>query len=124
MKASATAINQCISLQLNVAFVFEALILKRVRRLSKSHGHEWLRSLLVEGFKRECGAIQKVQGAGNASRDAALSQVAAIHPDLSAAEHQSPPPHPKADPGTISTTHQVPHANGTVSFAALRKVIG
>ena len=124
MKATLTPINPRITLQLNVAFVFEALILKRLRRLPKTRGHEWLRSLLVEGFKRECRQIRKVQRAREAGRDASLSQDAAIYPDVSAAEPRSPMPHPKAGPGSIFTALQVPHSNGTVSFAALRKVIG
>ena len=124
MKATVTRINPRIKLQLDVAFVFEALILKRLRRLSKTRSHEWLRSLLVEGFKRECRAIRKAQRTEQMDRDAALSQVAAIHPDLSAAEHRSPMPQTKAGPGSISTTLRSPHSNGTVSFAALRKVIG
>ncbi len=124
MKATVTPINQRIDLQLNVAFVFEALILKRLRRLSKTHSHEWLRSLLVEGFRRECRALRKVQRTDQIDRDVALSQDTAIYPDASAAEHRSPKPHPKAGPGSISTALQVPHSNGTVSFAMLRKVIG
>ncbi len=124
MKASATPINQRIDLQLDVAFVFEALILKRLRRLSKTRSHEWLRSLLVEGFKRECRAIRKVQRTDQMDQGAALSQDAAIYPDASAAEHRRAMPHPKAGPGSISVAHQAPQSNGTVSFAALRKVIG
>ncbi len=124
MKATATPINQRIDLQLNVAFVFEALILKRLRRLPKTRSHEWLRSLLVEGFKRECRAIRKVQRTDQMDRDAALSQDAAIYPGVSAAESRSPMPHPKADPETRSGAIHVTHSTDTVSFAALRKVIG
>ena len=119
-----TPINQRIDLQLNVAFVFEALILKRLRRLSKTRSHEWLRSLLVEGFKRECRAIRKVQRTDQMDRDAALSQGAATHPEDSAAEHRSPKTQTKADPETSSGALHVPHSTDTVSFAALRKVIG
>ncbi len=124
MKATVTPINQRIVLQLNVAFVFEALILKRLRRLSKTRSHEWLRGLLVEGFKRECRAIRKVQRTDHMDQDASLSQDVAIYPVVSAAKHRSPMPQPKAGPGSISTAHQAPHPNGTVSFAMLRKVIG
>ena len=119
-----TPINQRIDLQLNVAFVFEALILKRLRRLSKTRSHEWLRSLLVEGFKRECRAIRKVQRTDQMDRDAALNQGAATHPEDSATEPRSPMPQPKVGPGTIAAVIAAPHSNGTVSFAALRKVIG
>jgi len=124
VKATVMPINQRITLQLNVAFVFEALILKRLRRLSKTHSDEWLRSLLVEGFRRECRAIRKVQRTDQMDRDAALSQVATNHPEDSATEPRSPMPHPKAGPRSISAAHQVAQSNGTVSFATLRKVIG
>ncbi len=124
MKATLTPINQRITLQLNVAFVFEALILKRLRRFPKTRGHEWLRSLLVEGFKRECRQIRKVQRTDQMDRDASLSQMATNHPEDSAAEPRSPKTQTKADPETRAAALQVPHSNGTVSFAMLRKVIG
>ena len=124
MKATVMPINQRITLQLNVAFVFEALILKRLRRFPKTRGHEWLRSLLVEGFRRECRAIRKVQRTDQMDRDAALSQVATNHPEDSATEPRSPMLHPKVDPGTIAAVIAAPPSNSKASFAMLRKVIG
>ncbi len=124
MKATVTPINPRIKLQLDVAIVFEALILIRLRRLPKGRREEWLRGLLVQGFQRECRQIRKVQRTDQMDRDAALSQDAAIYPDVSAAEYRSPMPHPKSGPGSISTALHVPHSTDTVSFAMLRKVIG
>ena len=124
MKATATPINQRIDLQLNVAFAFEALILNRLRRLPKTRSHEWLRSLLVEGFKRECRAIRKVQRAGDAGRDASLSQAATTHPEDLAAEHRGPIPRAKADPVPSSAAIVEQYRPAPVSFAALRKVVG
>ena len=80
MKATVTAINQRITLQFDVAFVFEALILHRLRRLPKNRCDEWLRGLLVRGFQRECRAIRKLQRAGRTVRNATPSQNSATHP--------------------------------------------
>ncbi len=124
MKATVTPINQRITLQLDVAFAFEALILNRLRRLPKTRCEEWLRGLLVQGFQRECRAIRKLQRAGRTGRNATPSQNIVTHPYVSAAEHQSPMPQAKADPGTRSAVIKAQHCGNTVSFAALRKVIG
>ncbi len=124
MKATVTPINQRITLQLDVAFVFEALILHRMQRLPKSRCEEWLRGLLVQGFKRECRAIRKTQRAEQTGRNATLSENIATHAYVSAAEQQSPLPQAKAAPGTKSAAINAQHCGNTVSFAALRKVIG
>ena len=124
MKATVMPINQRITLQLDVAFVFEALILHRMRRLPKSRCEEWLRGLLVQGFRRECRAIRKTQRAEQTGRNATPSENTATHPYFSVAEHQSRTPQAKADPGTKSAAINAKHCGNTVSFAALRKVIG
>jgi hypothetical protein len=124
VKATVTPINQRITLQLDVAFVFEALILHRMRRLPKIRCEEWLRGLLVQGFKRECRAIRKTQRAGRTGRNATPSQDTTTRFDVSAAGDQSPTPQAKADPGTRSAVIKAQHCGNTVSFAALRKVIG
>ena len=124
MKGTVTPINQRITLQLDVAIVFEALILNRLRRLPKTRCEDWLRGLLVQGFQRECRALRKLQCAGRTGRNATRSQNIATHPYVSAAGHQSPTPQPKADLGTKSAAIKAQHCGNTVSFAALRKVIG
>ena len=124
MKATVTPINQRITLQLDVAIAFEALILNRLRRLPKTRRQDWLRGLLVQGFQRECRAIRKMQRAGRTGRDATRSQNIATHPSVSAAGHQSPTPQPKTSPETRPAATKVHRSGNTVSFAALRKVIG
>ena len=124
MKATVTSINQRITLQLDVAFVFEALILHRLRRLPKNRCEEWLRGLLVQGFKRECRALRKTQRAERTGRNATPSENIATHPYVWTARHQSPLSIPKADPGTRAVAIKAQHSGNTVSFAALRKVIG
>lgn len=124
MKATVTPINQRITLQLDVAFVFEALILHRMRRLPKSRCEEWLRGLLVQGFQSECRAIRKLQRAGRTDGNATRRQNIATHAYVSAAEQQSAMPQATPDPGTKPAAIKAQHRGNTVSFAALRKVIG
>ena len=124
MKATVTPINQRITLQLDVAFALEALILKRLRSLPKSRSQEWLRGLLVQGFKRECRAIKKTQRAGQTGRNATRREDIAAEPNVAAAGRQSPTPPAKVVPAARSATIKVRHCGNTVSFAALRKVIG
>ncbi len=124
MKATVTPINQRITLQLDVAFVFEALILHRLRRLPKNRCDEWLRGLLVQGFKRECRALRKLQRAGRSSSNGARTQNIATHPYVSAAKHQSAMLQSNINPQSKSATNKAQHYSNTVSFAALRKVIG
>ncbi len=124
MKATVTPINQRVTLQLDVAFAFEALILNRLRRLPKSRCEEWLRGLLVQGFQRECRAIRKTQRAERTGRNATPSEVIATHPYVSAARVQSPLSPPKTNPESKPAAIKAQHSGNTVSFAALRKVIG
>ncbi len=124
MKATVTPINQRITLQLDVAFAFEALILQRLRRLPKTRCEDWLRGLLVQGFQRECRALRKLQRAGQTGRNATRSQNISTHPYVSAARVQSPLSPPKTNPETKPAAIKAQHSGNTVSFAALRKVIG
>ena len=124
MKATVASINQRIDLQLNVAIVFEALILNRLRRLPKIRREEWLRGLLVKGFKRECRALKNLQRAEQTSRIATQAQNIATHPSVSAAKHHSPISQPKTHQQSEPAVIRAQHCGNTVSFAALRKVIG
>ncbi len=124
MKATVTRINQRIGLQLNVAIAFEALILNRLARLPKTRRQEWLRGLLVQGFQRECRALRKLQRAGQSGANAARNQDVAAHQSVSAVSHQSPMPQHKTTPQSAPAAMKVQHSNNTLSFVALRKVIG
>jgi len=124
MKRTAAPISQRIVLNLDVAIVFEALILNRLAQLPNSHREEWLRGLLVQGFKSECGALRVVQRDQQSSSNAPLGkQNAAAHQSISAGSHQTPIPKqitPQAKHAAIKTQH----SNDRVSMATLRKVIG
>ena len=124
MKATVPPIAQCIALKLNAAIAFEALILNRLLRLPKTRRQEWLRGLLVQGFRNECRALRNLQRAGQTGRNAARYKNVAAHPSVSAVRHQSPMLQQKTSPQTAPAAIKVQHSKSTVSFAALGKVIG
>ena len=59
--AKSTGANR-LTLQLDPRVAFEALILNRLERIPKSRRQEWLRGLLVQGFRQECQSLRMVQG--------------------------------------------------------------
>lgn len=50
-----------IALQLDTRIALEAIILNRLQLIPKARRQEWLRGLLVQGFRQECQALQGVQ---------------------------------------------------------------
>ncbi|MFQ5938102.1 MAG: hypothetical protein ACE5LB_17000 [Acidiferrobacterales bacterium] len=124
MKATVSPISQRIALNLDVAITFEALILNKLMGIPAARQKEWLRGLLVQGFKNECRAIRDVQFAGETDGDKPGTQNLAPAHTLSAASDQNPPPRQKASPQTALTAVKTEQLKNTVSFAALRKVIG
>ena len=50
-----------IALQLDPRVAFEALILNRLERIPEGRRQEWLRGLLVQGFRQECQSLRVVQ---------------------------------------------------------------
>ena len=50
-----------INLQLDPRVAFEALILNRLERIPEGRRQEWLRGLLVQGFRQECQSLRVVQ---------------------------------------------------------------
>lgn len=50
-----------ITLQLDPRVAFEALILNRLERIPEARRQEWLRGLLVHGFRQECQSLRVVQ---------------------------------------------------------------
>lgn len=122
MNATVTPINRRIDLQLNVAFAFEALILKRLLNLPKMRQNEWLRGLLVLGFQHECAAIKSMQCTEEASSDSAWQHNIIAQPLTSAAKQHGAMDQPESIPERIPAAIQ--RSGNTVSFAALRKVVG
>ena len=50
-----------IVLQLDTRVAFEALILNRLERIPEGRRQEWLRGLLVQGFRYECQSLRIAQ---------------------------------------------------------------
>ena len=124
MKATVSPISQRIALKLELSIAFEALILNRLRRLPEIRRKEWLRGLLVQGFQSECRALRKLQRAGQSGADAPWNQNVAARQSVSAINYESPVPRPKTSPQAESAVMKAHESGNTVSFAALRKVIG
>ena len=124
MKATVSPISQRIALKLDLSIAFEALILNRLRRLPESRRTEWLRGLLVQGFQSECRALRKLQHAGQTGADAPWNQNVAAHQSVPAINRQSLVPRPKTSPQAEPVAMKAQQPGTTVSFAALRKVIG
>ena len=51
-----------IVLQLDTRIALEAIILNRLQLIPKARRQEWLRGLLVQGFRQECQALQGMSG--------------------------------------------------------------
>ena len=49
-----------ITLQLDTRIVLEAIILNRMERIPKARRQEWLRGLLIQGFRAECRILREV----------------------------------------------------------------
>ena len=52
--------GQRVALQLDPRIALEAIILNRLERTPSARRQEWLRSLLVQGFRLECLALRGV----------------------------------------------------------------
>ena len=52
--------GQRVALQLDPRIALEAIILNRLERIPPARRQEWLRSLLVQGFRLECLALRGV----------------------------------------------------------------
>ena len=102
-----------IVLQLDPRVALEAIILNRLQLIPKARRQEWLRGLLVQGFRQECQTLQGMSGGRTSSSSMAFAprlngpMKSSVVSPVAALVAQSP-------------------AAGTTSkpFAALGKVIG
>ena len=53
-----TKLRHRIVLQLDIRIALEAIILNRLERIPTTRRQEWLRGLLVQGFRSECQALR------------------------------------------------------------------
>lgn len=104
-----------LTLQLDLHIAFEALILNRLDRLPSSRHQEWLRGLLVQGFRAECQLLRNVP-------EQETSKPKQVFSDWLSTASQKPSP----EQGSAPTATLAPAAaQGTDKpFARLRSVIG
>ena len=115
-------------LQLEPRVRFEALILNRLERVPEGRRQEWLRGLLVQGFRYECQSlriaqdeldprqIERPQGQGVSTRKPKSAFAAWL---------AEPVPQPDTTTRTLPVAVEANSAGGQGKpFAGLRKVIG
>jgi hypothetical protein len=105
-----------VALLLDPRIALEAIILNRYERIPSSRRQEWLRGLLLQGFRVECQALRATSSdsaAGIVIRSSRFS------PGINRASARKP----ETNPAVVETTpSQVDVAEKP--FAALGKVIG
>ena len=107
--------GQRVVLQLDPRIALEAIILNRLERIPTTRRQEWLRGLLVQGFRVESRALR---GAPDDSKRTATTAFT----NWLAGEAQEPAPSK-----TASAVMQITTSNANTAgkpFAALGKVIG
>jgi len=116
-----------INLQLDPRVAFEALILSRLERIPEARRQEWLRGLLVQGFRWECQSLRVVQDEVDPQTMGPLQEhVSTRQPRTAFAAWLA---QPSAPPATDTETKPVAVEANTAAgqgkpFAGLRKVIG
>lgn len=114
-------------LQLDPRVAFEALILNRLERIPEGRRQEWLRGLLVQGFRYECRSLRVQDDVGpqpNRSRQA--QGVSTGQPSSAFAAwlaKPSAPPARETRTTPAAVEDNAPAGQGK-PFAGLRKVIG
>jgi hypothetical protein len=102
--------------QLDPRMALEAILLNRLERIPTSRRQEWLRGLLVQGFRAECQALR-------GAPDEAKSRPTMAFTKGRTGKAQKPVSHPASGPSVV----KVKPAHATTAnkpFAALGKVIG
>lgn len=123
MTAPSRAAKRRMSLTLDVAMPFDALILTRLLGLPTARRQEWLRGLLILGFQTECRLLREFDGECGALKPAVQDREVTTTPaprgnDLTGTPHGTAP----RERGARVAEHRP--AGGEVSLAMLRKVIG
>jgi len=102
-----------VTVQLDPRLALEAIILNRLARLPVTRRQEWLRSLLVQGFRSECQALRGV------------SADPTRRPTMAFTQRQAGGLQRSANPKPPVLQAGEPEAKGrSKPFAALGKVIG
>jgi len=100
-------------LQLDTRIALEAIILNRLQRIPTNRRQEWLRGLLVQGFRQECLALRGTMD--ETKQPAAMAFTSRLKGAMTSSTDT-----PMVVPDALS-----PSAGSTSKpFAALGKVIG
>jgi hypothetical protein len=108
--------GQRIVLQLDPRIALEAIILNRHERIPPTRRQEWLRGLLVQGFRTECQTLR------DASDDAIRRPTTGLK-SQKAGEMQKAACLTKSEPSVVTVTPS-PVDTAVKPFADLGKVIG
>lgn len=115
MARRSTRCGHRITLQLDTRIALEALILNRMERIPKARRQEWLRGLLVQGFRAECRALRDVPGVPESSPASTFSGWLT---------KDSPRPVVVPEKSWLMTVEQDAVTDTRKPFAGLSKVIG
>ncbi len=102
-----------VALQLDTRIALEAIILNRLQRIPVNRRQEWLRGLLVQGFRQECQVLQGM------SDERKQPPAMAFTPRLEGAMKGL-----TATPLVVPTVQSQAAGKSDKPFAALGKVIG
>ena len=105
-----------IVLQLDERIALEAIILNRRERIPATRRQEWLRGLLVQGFRSECQALRGKPDIVNRSPTMAFK-------NRMVGESQKSGSHPETEPTAVKVSPSQANV-ASKPFAALGKVIG
>jgi hypothetical protein len=105
-----------IVLQLDPRVALEAIILNRLERIPTTRRQEWLRGLLVQGFRSECQVLR-------GTSDEAKRRPAPGFMNWVTNAAQKPVSHPEPEP-TVAKVKPSQANVASKPFAALGKVIG
>ena len=105
-----------IVLQLDPRIALEAILLNRLERIPTTRRQEWLRGLLVQGFRTECHALRGAQDEGGRCQTRIFS-------NWMTSDAQKPDRTPTS--GHVAAKARPMQTNAASKpFAALGKVIG
>lgn len=111
-----TKTGQRVSMQLDTRIALEAVLLNRLERLPVSRRQEWLRGLLIQGFRSECQALRDAP-------DEATVRPAMAFANRKASEPQTPSRRSEPEPIAMQIK-SVKAYPANKPFTALGKVIG
>ena len=115
MAKSRSRCGSCITLQLDTRIALEAIILNQIERVPARRRQEWLRGLLVQGFRAECRLLRTAGVERENSQPMAFSRWLAVD----SAGHSQ---HPQSTASPVTPT--AAPASHAKPFAGLGRVIG